>query len=167
MLTERVRELARGRGDRGGRSAASSSCGGAAAATAPLLLLLHGFPSSSYDWRELLELRAGEATLLAFDFLGFGLSDKPRDHVYTPRLAGRRWPRSWCAAPARAPVFVVGHDMGTSVATELMARDLAGELRIEIGRRPALQRQHAARTWPADARPEAAAQPRSARSSRG
>ena len=25
-------------------------------------------------------------------------------------------------------VFVVGHDMGTSVATELMARDLRGEL---------------------------------------
>jgi pimeloyl-ACP methyl ester carboxylesterase len=26
------------------------------------------------------------------------------------------------------PVFIVGHDMGTSVATELMARDLRGEL---------------------------------------
>jgi pimeloyl-ACP methyl ester carboxylesterase len=48
----------------------------------PLLLLLHGFPSSSYDWRELLALRAGRAAL-AFDFLGFGLSDKPADHVYT------------------------------------------------------------------------------------
>jgi len=92
----------------------------------PLLLFLHGFPSSSYDWRELLALRGGEATL-AFDFLGFGLSEKPRDHTYT---------LGWQADAAEElvrragspPVFVVGHDMGTSVATELMARDLEGTL---------------------------------------
>jgi pimeloyl-ACP methyl ester carboxylesterase len=47
----------------------------------PLLLFLHGFPSSSYDWRELFELRHGEEATLAFDFLGFGLSEKPRDHL--------------------------------------------------------------------------------------
>jgi pimeloyl-ACP methyl ester carboxylesterase len=96
----------------------------------PLLLLLHGFPSSSYDWRELLALRPGNA-VLAFDCLGFGLSDKPRDHVYT---------LSWQADAAEElvrragspPVFVVGHDMGTSVATELMARDLLGELRMDV-----------------------------------
>jgi pimeloyl-ACP methyl ester carboxylesterase len=93
---------------------------------APLLLFLHGFPSSSYDWRELFELRDGEATL-AFDFLGFGLSEKPRDHVYT--LA---WQADAVEELVRGagspPVFVVGHDMGTSVATELMARDLRDEL---------------------------------------
>jgi pimeloyl-ACP methyl ester carboxylesterase len=96
----------------------------------PLLLFLHGFPSSSYDWRELLELRRGRATL-AFDFLGFGLSEKPRDHTYT---------LAWQADAAEElvrragspPVFVVAHDMGTSVATELMARDLRGELEIEM-----------------------------------
>lgn len=96
-----------------------------------LLLFLHGFPSSSYDWRELFALRpAGEATL-AFDCLGFGLSEKPRDHVYT---------LAWQADAAEElvrrsgspPVFVVGHDMGTSVATELMARDLRGELDMEM-----------------------------------
>jgi len=96
----------------------------------PLLLFLHGFPSSSYDWRELLALRGGEATL-AFDFLGFGLSEKPRDHTYT---------LGWQADAAEElvrragspPVFVVGHDMGTSVATELMARDLRGELEMSL-----------------------------------
>jgi pimeloyl-ACP methyl ester carboxylesterase len=101
-----------------------------AGSEAPLLLFLHGFPSSSYDWRPLFELRGGQATL-AFDFLGFGLSEKPRDHTYT---------LAWQADAAEElvrragspPVFVVGHDMGTSVATELMARDLRGELDIEI-----------------------------------
>jgi pimeloyl-ACP methyl ester carboxylesterase len=104
---------------------------GEGGAESPLLLFLHGFPSSSYDWRPLFEQRSrGEATL-CFDFLGFGLSEKPRDHVYT---------LAWQADAAEElvrragspPVFVVGHDMGTSVATELMARDLRGELSIEL-----------------------------------
>lgn len=98
----------------------------------PLLLYLHGFPSSSYDWRPLLDLRRerGEATL-AFDFLGFGLSEKPRDHTYT---------LAWQADAAEElvrragspPVFLVGHDMGTSVATELMARDVRGEVEMSL-----------------------------------
>ncbi len=96
-----------------------------------LLLFLHGFPSSSYDWRALLELRPpGEATL-CFDFLGFGLSEKPRDHEYT--LA---WQANAAEELVRRSgaerVFVVGHDMGTSVATELMARDLRGELTMNL-----------------------------------
>jgi pimeloyl-ACP methyl ester carboxylesterase len=96
----------------------------------PLLVLLHGFPSSSYDWRLLLEEETEHAAL-APDFLGFGLSEKPRDHEYTLHwqadlvedLVGRH---------GAGKVFVVAHDMGTSVATELMARDLDGALGMEI-----------------------------------
>ena len=96
-----------------------------------LLLFLHGFPSSSYDWRLLLAELPGR-NVLAFDFLGFGLSEKPASHDYSlfwqadlaeelvRRHAGGR------------PVFLVAHDMGTSVANELMARDLEGKLEMEI-----------------------------------
>ncbi len=96
-----------------------------------LLLFLHGFPSSSYDWRPLLELRPprrGDALPSTSS-----ASASPRSRATTStRSPGRPTrPRSWCAAPARRRVFVVGHDMGTSVATELMARDLRGELGIE------------------------------------
>ena len=94
----------------------------------PLLVFLHGFPSSSYDWRLLLELET-EHAVLAPDFLGFGLSEKPRDHDYTLHWQAdlveelvRRARRS----PSQ--FFFVAHDMGTSVATELMARDLDGSL---------------------------------------
>lgn len=98
----------------------------------PLVVLLHGFPSSSYDWRRLLELETEMATL-AFDFLGFGLSDKPRQHTYSllwqadlvEALIGRY-------AEDR-PVFVLAHDMGTSVATELLSRDLEGRLGAGLG----------------------------------
>lgn len=97
-----------------------------------LLLFLHGFPSSSYDWRALFELRPpGEATL-CFDFLGFGLSEKPRDHEYTLAWQADAAEELVRRAGARS-VFVVGHDMGTSVATELMARDLRGELGFAMG----------------------------------
>ena len=96
----------------------------------PLLLLLHGFPTCSYDWRELIALEPGRA-ILAFDFLGFGLSDKPRDHEYT--LA---WQADLAEELVRrhggGPVYLVAHDMGTSVATELLARDIDGQLGIEL-----------------------------------
>ncbi len=96
----------------------------------PLLLFLHGFPSSSYDWRELLALRPDHAAL-AFDFLGFGLSDKPADHVYA--LAWQADAAEELVRLAGSPVvYLVAHDMGTSVATELFARELRGEARIEI-----------------------------------
>lgn len=96
----------------------------------PLLLLLHGFPTCSYDWRALLELEPGRA-VLAFDFLGFGLSDKPRDHDYT--LA---WQADLTEELVRrhgdGPVDLVAHDMGTSVATELFARDIEGKLDMDL-----------------------------------
>jgi pimeloyl-ACP methyl ester carboxylesterase len=95
-------------------------------------VLLHGFPSSSYDWRLLLERPPlTEHAVLAFDFLGFGLSDKPREHTYT--LA---WQADLAEELVRGggdgPVFLVAHDMGTSVATELMARDREGEVAIDL-----------------------------------
>jgi pimeloyl-ACP methyl ester carboxylesterase len=96
----------------------------------PLLLLLHGFPTCSYDWRGLIGLLPGQR-VLAFDFLGFGLSDKPRDHDYS--LA---WQADLAEELVRrhggGPVQLVAHDMGTSVATELLARDLDGGGSIEL-----------------------------------
>ncbi len=111
----------------GGRRLHSFHRGGAG----PLVLLLHGFPSSSYDWKPLL-CEIGGRAVLAFDFLGFGLSDKPRDHDYSllwqadaaEELVRRNAPGE--------PVFVVGHDMGTTVANELMARDIEGSLGFEL-----------------------------------
>jgi pimeloyl-ACP methyl ester carboxylesterase len=124
----------------------------------PLLLLLHGFPSSSYDWRLLLEQEL-PPNRLAFDFLGFGLSDKPRDHDYS-----LFWQADLTEELVRRhgdgrPVLIVAHDMGTSVANELMARDLEGKLEMEIAGIGALQRQHGAGSGQPDACAKGAAQP--------
>ena len=95
------------------------------------IVFLHGFPTSSFDWSAVIE-RIESNPVLAFDFLGFGLSDKPRDHSYT--LA---WQADLTEAIVREKfpdreVFICAHDMGTSVATELMARDIEGELGFGI-----------------------------------
>lgn len=91
----------------------------------PLLLFLHGFPSSSYDWRELLPLVGGHATL-CFDCLGFGLSEKPRGRDYS--LFEQADLAEALVGGDQRPVIAIGHDMGTSVATELIARDIDGRL---------------------------------------
>jgi pimeloyl-ACP methyl ester carboxylesterase len=97
----------------------------------PLLLLLHGFPSSSYDWRLLLE-EEREHAVLAPDFLGFGLSEKPRDHDYTLHWQANLVEELVRRHGNHSDVFIVGHDMGTSVATELLARDLEGALEMNV-----------------------------------
>ncbi|HEX3609442.1 MAG TPA: alpha/beta fold hydrolase [Solirubrobacterales bacterium] len=97
----------------------------------PLLLLLHGFPSSSYDWRLLIKQEA-ERNLLAFDFLGFGLSEKPPEHDYSLFWQADLTEEMVRRHGGHRPVFVMAHDMGTSVATELMARDLEGRLAMRL-----------------------------------
>ncbi|HEV3128366.1 MAG TPA: alpha/beta hydrolase [Solirubrobacteraceae bacterium] len=94
--------------------------------TGPPLLFLHGYPSSSYDWGRVVDRLPGRR-VTAFDFLGFGLSDKPREVTYSlmrqadiVETVARRF--------AGEPVVLVAHDMGTSVATELLARALENRL---------------------------------------
>ncbi len=49
----------------------------AGAADAPVIVLLHGFPTSSFMFRELIPLLADRYRVIAPDMLGFGLSDAP------------------------------------------------------------------------------------------
>lgn len=98
----------------------------------PAVLLLHGFPSSSYDFRDVTQ-RLGDRAWLTLDFLGFGLSDKPRPHRYS-LLEQADIVAAVVADVAPGPVVLLAHDMGTSVATELLARDIAGTLPFELQR---------------------------------
>ncbi len=54
----------------------------AGAANAPKLLLLHGFPTSSHMFRDLIPLLADRFHLVAPDLPGFGLSDPPRPATF-------------------------------------------------------------------------------------
>src|SRR6201996_2279627 len=46
-------------------------------ANAPAVVLLHGFPTSSYMFRDLVPALADRYHVIAPDHLGFGLSDAP------------------------------------------------------------------------------------------
>jgi pimeloyl-ACP methyl ester carboxylesterase len=98
----------------------------------PTVLLLHGFPSSSYDFRSVI-VHLGYRSWLTLDFLGFGLSDKPRPHRYSLREQADIV-QAVVADEAAGPVVLIAHDMGTSVATELLARDLDGGLPFDLQR---------------------------------
>jgi len=97
---------------------------------APTILLLHGFPSSSYDYRGVVA-ELGDRAWVTLDFLGFGLSDKPRPHRYSLFEQADIVERV-VAETTAGPVLLIAHDMGTSVATELLARDLDGALPFEL-----------------------------------
>ena len=49
----------------------------AGSADAPTLVLLHGYPTSSYMFRDLIPLLTDRYRIIAPDMLGFGLSDAP------------------------------------------------------------------------------------------
>jgi pimeloyl-ACP methyl ester carboxylesterase len=102
------------------------------AGTGPTVLLLHGYPSSSFDYRHVVEHLGGRAWL-TMDFLGFGLSDKPRPHRYS-LFEQADLVQTAVADAITGPVVLIAHDMGTSVATELLARDIEGKLPFELER---------------------------------
>ena len=50
--------------------------------TAPVLLLLHGFPDSSFQFRELIPLLASKFRVLAPDLPAFGFTEVPAERNY-------------------------------------------------------------------------------------
>lgn len=99
----------------------------------PPLLVLHGFPSCSLDWRAVLPRLAERRRVVLFDFLGFGLSDKP-DLRYGIRLHADH-AQQIVAGLGLDEIALVTHDMGDTVGGELLARSLEGTLGFGIGRR--------------------------------
>ncbi|KAI0133738.1 alpha/beta hydrolase-like protein [Xylariales sp. AK1849] len=55
--------------------------------TAPVVLPLHGFPSSSFQFRNLIPLLAGSHRVIAPDFPSFGFTEVPADRDYTYTFA--------------------------------------------------------------------------------
>jgi len=53
------------------------------------VLLLHGWPTSSHLWREVMPALAERSRAIAIDLPGFGASSKPADASYSFRFYGR------------------------------------------------------------------------------
>ena len=87
---------------------------------APVVLFLHGNPTSSYIWRNILPLVARVAHCVAPDLIGFGQSGKPdieyrfADHV--------RYLDAFFDRAGITSAFVVAQDWGSALAFHLAAR---------------------------------------------
>ncbi|MCJ1382558.1 hypothetical protein MMC17_005671 [Xylographa soralifera] len=84
----------------------------------PTFLLLHGFPSSSYDWRhQISELAAAGYGVLAPDLLGYGDTDKPVEiEKYSFKNMGGHMAGILKKEKLRK-VIGVGHDWGSGLLT--------------------------------------------------
>ncbi|XP_022099302.1 mesoderm-specific transcript protein-like isoform X2 [Acanthaster planci] len=90
-----------------------------------VVLILHGFPSSTFDWYKMWDGLTGHfERVIAPDFIGFGLSDKPRDHAYT-MFEQADIMEALLAELGVNQVHILAHDMGDTVAQELIARQNA------------------------------------------
>jgi haloalkane dehalogenase len=87
---------------------------------APVALFLHGNPTSSYIWRNILPLVAPAAHCIAVDLIGFGQSGKPEieyrfaDHV--------RYLDAFLDHARISSAFVIAQDWGSALAFHLAAR---------------------------------------------
>ena len=97
----------------------------------PAILLLHGHPSSSYDWRGVVEVIKPKARVISFDHLGWGLSDKPEVFSYSLMQLADITEKVLSKLGVKE-AHVVSHDISTSVHTELMARHLEGSLSFKM-----------------------------------
>lgn len=89
----------------------------------PTVILIHGFPTSSFDFSGIWPTLLKHYRLVSLDMLGFGFSDKPNKRNYTIHLQADLFDA--LALELQLTEFhVLAHDYGVSVAQELLARQV-------------------------------------------
>ena len=90
-------------------------------ATGPVILLLHGLPTSSYLYRNVIEALVVKGNrVIAPDFLGFGASDKPAEAAQYDMAAQARRTLMLLDQLKVSKANLVVHDMGGPVAWEML-----------------------------------------------
>lgn len=96
-----------------------------------VLLCLHGFPTSSYDYKKIWDELCQNFTVICFDMIGYGFSDKPADFPYTTfdqvdilealldhlRIEG---------------IHILAHDYGNTITQELLSRIEEGRINVTL-----------------------------------
>ncbi len=95
------------------------------------LVILHGYPTSSYDYHKVLPQLAKKYRVILHDHLGFGFSEKPLDFSYSlieqADIALQLWKQL-----GLKKVVLLAHDYGTSVCTEIIARHNKQQIHLQI-----------------------------------
>ncbi|MHA7872372.1 MAG: alpha/beta fold hydrolase [Hyphococcus sp.] len=97
----------------------------------PWLLLVHGFPTSSWDWSAVWPALEETFNLAAMDMLGYGLSDKPA-HIRYSILDQADLQEALLERLGVSEAHILAHDYGDTVAQELLARHNENGLSFSI-----------------------------------
>eukprot|EP00095_Tigriopus_kingsejongensis_P004027 maker-scaffold5_size1054832-snap-gene-2.12 protein:Tk04027 transcript:maker-scaffold5_size1054832-snap-gene-2.12-mRNA-1 annotation:"PREDICTED: uncharacterized protein Rv1834/MT1882-like" len=86
------------------------------------IILVHGFPTSSYDFHKSIEAFQADYRIVLCDHVGFGFSSKPKENFSygmadLADITLMTWKHLGIAS-----AHVVAHDMGDSVLTEILTR---------------------------------------------
>jgi len=95
------------------------------------MVILHGYPTSSFDYYKIVPEISKHYRVIIHDHLGFGFYDKPKDVDYSLVKQADIALELWRQLDLKN-IHLVAHDYGTSVATEIIARYNANELDIKI-----------------------------------
>lgn len=87
----------------------------------PPLLLIHGYPFNSWDWAPIWPELVQRFTVIAPDMLGMGFSDKPFGYGYSV-LDHADMHEALLAELGLRHCHILAHDLGNSVAQELLTR---------------------------------------------
>ena len=94
--------------------------------TAPVLLLIHGYPFNSCDWEPIWPTLVERFTVIAPDMIGMGFSAKPVAYGYSVHDHADMH-EALLAHLHVEECHLLPHDLGDSVAQELLARHEFGE----------------------------------------
>jgi haloalkane dehalogenase len=83
----------------------------------PTWLFVHGTPTWSFEWRHIIK-GLPQARRIAFDHLGFGLSDRPAGADYSPAAHARRFAEAMELLPLPKQITLVVHDFGGPIALD-------------------------------------------------
>lgn len=99
---------------------------------APVAVLIHGWPTSSSDWREVATRLAARFRVCALDFPGYGFSGKPQGWGYSLARDAELIEFYLQDVIGADTAVMVAHDRGDSVALALAARCAQGHPATEI-----------------------------------
>ena len=95
------------------------------------LVILHGYPTSSYDYQKVLSELSKQYRVIIHDHLGFGFSEKPLDYSYSLIEQADVALQIWKQLNLKK-VTLLAHDYGTSIATEILARHNRQQIDLQI-----------------------------------
>lgn len=95
------------------------------------LLVIHGYPFSSYEWKDVIPELSTKFRVTVIDMLGFGFSDKPKSHRYSfEEYVSILTSLSEYLGIKSA--HIICHDLGVSIIQELIKKNLEQGILLKI-----------------------------------